>query len=153
MSTTATAADAELILRLYDLRRESVMREARKWIGSFSPASADDVLQVMRAVGTQENAYFRQVTSFWEMAASLVLHGTLNEALFIDNAGEMFFIFAKFYPFLTELRQKSGMNELLGKSETLINRCADGPERLKFFVQRIERMKQMREQAQAGKHV
>src|SRR5581483_3950410 len=117
----ATHADAELVLKLYDLRRESVMREARNFIAGFNPQSADEIVALVNVSGTKENAYFRQVTSFWEMAATLVLHGTLNEGLFLDVAGELFFIYAKFAPFLEEVRAKLEMPGFLAKSEEIIN--------------------------------
>ncbi len=71
-----STSEAELVLKLYDLRREEVMRKARNFIvGDFWPKSADDVLAVANAWGSEQNAYFRQVISFWEMAASLPLRG------------------------------------------------------------------------------
>ena len=87
----ATTADAQLILQFYDLRREAEMRKARNFIGSFSPKSFEDVMKVVGAFGNQENAWFRQVYSYWEMAASLVLRGAVNDTLFNDNSGEMYF--------------------------------------------------------------
>ena len=101
----ATTADAQLILQLYDLRREAEMRKARNFIGSFSPKSFEDVMKVVGAFGNQENAWFRQVYSYWEMAASLVLRGAVNDTLFNDNSGEMYFVFAKIKPFLKQLRE------------------------------------------------
>src|SRR5207302_1344892 len=109
MSTKPTPADAELILKLYDLRREAEMRKARNWwVGAFWPQNADEVAKIASALGTQENNWLRQVGGYWEMAASLVLHGALNEDLFLEGSfsGEMFFIFAKVRPFLKELREK-----------------------------------------------
>src|SRR6059058_847296 len=103
MSTKPTPADAELILKLYDLRREAEMRKARNWwVGAFWPQNADEVAKIASALGTQENNWLRQVGGYWEMAASLVLHGALNEDLFLEGSfsGEMFFIFAKVRPFL-----------------------------------------------------
>src|SRR5271154_6632728 len=110
MAKKPTAADAQLILQLYDLRREAEMRKARSWgLGEFWPQSADDVVKVAWAMGTQENNWLRQVGGYWSMAASFVLHGALSEELFIQPAvsGEMVFIFAKVQPFLEELREKS----------------------------------------------
>src|SRR5207237_4847370 len=97
MSTKPTAADAELILKLYDLRREAEMRKARNWwVGAFWPQNADEVAKIDSALGTQENNWLRQVGGYWEMAASLVLQGGLNVDLFMDGClrGEMLLIFA-----------------------------------------------------------
>jgi len=98
-----TAADAQLILRLYDLRREAEMRKARKWWSvTFWPESADDLFNVGMALGSQESGWARQVVGYWEIAASLVLNGALNEDLFMETSfcGEMFVMFAKVLPFL-----------------------------------------------------
>ena len=74
MAKKATAHDAKLILKLYDLRREAEMRKARNWFGAeFWPQSADEVMKVVNAFPSQENAWLRQVGGYWEMAASLVL--------------------------------------------------------------------------------
>src|ERR1700689_2870985 len=105
-----THADAQLILQLYDLRREAELRKARNWItGEFLPHSADDFMKVLYARGTDENAWLRQVTSYWDMVAGIVLHGGLHEDLFFSpgmGSNEMLFIFAKVYPFLKEIREK-----------------------------------------------
>jgi hypothetical protein len=109
MAKKATANDALVIMKLYDLRREAEMRKARNWfVVEFWPLSADDFLKVANAFPSQENSWIRQVGSYWDMAAALVLHGALNEELFLQPgcSGEMFFIFAKVQPFLKELRQK-----------------------------------------------
>ena len=84
-NSQATPADAELILKLYDLRREPVMREARKYVFDFAPQSIDDVMAVLGDFSSKENAYMRQVFGYWGMAASLVLRGALNEDLARDN--------------------------------------------------------------------
>jgi hypothetical protein len=143
----ATHQDAELILKLYDLRRETVMRQARTFIAGFNPQSADEVVQLIHASGTPENAYFRQATSFWEMAASMVLRGALHEGLFLDNAGEMFFIFAKFAPFLSEVREKINQPLFLAKSEAVINHTSDAQERLASTLARMKKMAERRSQA------
>ena len=106
-STLATTADAGLILKLYELRTEATMREARAWLnGQFFPQTAEEFFAVANARSSQENAWYRQVTSYWEMAAALVLHGALNADLFVDCNSEPFYIYAKFLPLLPEIRQK-----------------------------------------------
>ncbi len=81
MPKKPTAEDAQIIMRLYDLRREPEMRKARGWFAGFWPRNPDDVIQVINAVNPQENAWFRQVSGYWDMAASFVLRGALNEDL------------------------------------------------------------------------
>lgn len=94
---------ADLILKLYDLRREEVMRKARAWYTrEFHPQSAEDVVSVLRG---EHGAYFRMVTSYWEMAASFVTNGVIDWRMFMDaNPGEPINVFAKLYPYLEKLR-------------------------------------------------
>ena len=146
----ATAADAELVLKLYDLRREPVMREARKFISTFFPQSADDIMNIMNAMGTPENAYIRQVIGYWEMAASLVLRGALHEGLYLDNAQEMFFVFSKFAPHLAEVREKLGQPQAFARCEEVINHTSGGQQRLELMIER-QRVMAARYAAQAGR--
>ncbi len=151
MPKKPTPADATLILTLYDLRREAEIRKARNWwLADFWPESADDFIKVAQAVGTQENNWLRQVPGYWELAASLVLHGTVSEPLFLEPAfsGEMFFIFAKVHPFLKDLRAKMQSPHLLANVEKVITKSKAGRERLQFVEQRLAaRRKQMKEGA------
>jgi hypothetical protein len=104
----ATPADAEIILGLYKLRTETVMREARGWVcGEFWPASAEDVFAVISNSQHPHNAHLRQVLSYWEMAAAMVLHGAVSAELFVDCNNEGFFLLSKFSPFLDEIRIKN----------------------------------------------
>lgn len=130
MPKKPTSADAQLVLQLYDLRRESEMRKARAWFVGFWPANANDILEVVNNFGTQENAWFRQVTGYWDMAASLVLSGALNEDLFTDTNGEMWFVFSKLNPFLAEAREKLKRPQLLSRVEKLAKKSKIGRERL-----------------------
>jgi len=102
----ATAADAEICIKLFELRREAEMRKAREFvIFQFQPKSAEDVLKLMQSMGTHENAWLRQVFSYWEYAASLVIHDLVHPDLFIAWNGEMVVVYAKFAPFLKDIRQ------------------------------------------------
>jgi hypothetical protein len=94
MANQATYDDANLLLRLYELRREETMRKARQWFFSFSPNEPGQ-LQKVAERGSQENAYFRMVASYWDMAASFVTSGVLNEDLFVQNNGELLFVWEK----------------------------------------------------------
>jgi hypothetical protein len=100
---TSAYESVDLILKLYDLRREGVMRKARDWyIKEFHPRSAQDVVSVLRG---EHSAYFRMVTSYWEMAASFVNNGAIDWKMFMDaNPGEPVNVFVKLYPHLEELR-------------------------------------------------
>lgn len=136
--STPTTADAELILKLYDLRREAELRKARNWWLGFWPQSADEILKVGTALGTQENAWLRQVMGYWEMAASFVLHGVVSRELFMEGSfsGEMFFLFGKVEPFLKEVREKMQAPHMFGNVEKLIQTSAGGTERLKQVQER-----------------
>ena len=151
MPKKPTPADATVILKLYDLRREAEIRKARNWwLVDFWPDTADDVMKVAQAMGTQENNWFRQVAGYWELAASLVVHGTVNETLFLEPAfsGEMFLIFAKLHPFLKDVRERTQNPRMLANVEKIIKKTKAGQERLKGVEQRLAtRRKQMKEGA------
>ncbi len=84
----ATTSDAELILKLYDLRREAVCRKAREFFIGWTPASAEEVKMVASNFTRQDNAYIRQATTYWEMAFSIVNLGAIHDELFAKNCGE-----------------------------------------------------------------
>jgi hypothetical protein len=150
MSSTPTTADSELIVKLYDLRREAEIRKARNWWLGFWPESADDILKIATALGSQENAWLRQVGGYWEMAASFVLHGTLNRELFLEPSfsGEMFVIYGKVEPFVKEVRETMQSPNIFGNVEKLIATSPGAVGRLK---QTQERMAMIRKAAQPAK--
>jgi len=145
MAKKATAQDAALIMKLYDLRREPEMRKARHWFGAeFWPQSAEDFMKVVNSFPSQENAWVRQVGGYWDMAASFVLQGALNEALFLQpgSSGEMFFIFAKVYPYLKEFREKTNNPEAFANIEKVATGSKLARKRLERMSKNIEaRMK------------
>jgi hypothetical protein len=141
MPKKATAEQAQLILKLYELRREPEMRKARNWWTSeFWPKNADDFLKIAWAPGTPENNWLRQVSGYWGIATSFVLQGVLSDELFLvpGFSGEMFILFAKLHPFLGELREKLGDPEAYEDIETVVNRTKWGRERLKFLLKRMQ---------------
>jgi hypothetical protein len=147
MPKKPTTVDAQLILQLYDLRREAEMRKARAWwAGEFFPQSADDYLEVVGAIGTPENAWLRQVASYWGMVASFVVTGVLNEELFLKPgvSGEMFLIYAKVHPFIKELREKVNDPDAWKEIETAVTRTKWGRDRLQFMMKRVEQMRERR---------
>jgi hypothetical protein len=149
MAKKPTAADAELILKLYDLRRETEIRKARNWwVVTFWPQTADEFIKVANSLGTQENNWLRQVGGYWDMAAAMVLHGTLNSDLFLEGgvSGEMFFLYAKVQPILKELREKMQSPGLFANVEKVIMSSKAGRERLKAVSARVE----SRRKAMAG---
>jgi hypothetical protein len=111
---------ATLLIRLYELRREPTMREARNWFAlEFNPSSIDEVVQ---AVMGPNSGYFRMVTSYWEMAASFVLNGAIDEQMFNDAGGEQVGVFAKMEPFLSDYRTRIGAPQYLSQLEQVVMR-------------------------------
>jgi hypothetical protein len=135
MSTPYESAD--LLLRLYDMRREDTLRKARGWFGTFNPQSVQDIADVIKG---EHSAWFRMVTSYWDMAASLVNHGAIDASMFGDSNGEHIFIFAKLQPFLAEYRSMMGSPTYLAQVETLIMASPEGPARLEAVKRRIAAM-------------
>ncbi len=142
--TQATYQDAELVLKLYDLRREAVMRQARDFVAQFSPSTFEELMAVVGAFGTKENAYVRQVMGYWEMVASLIVHGTLNAALAQDTLGEMNFVYAKVQPFLKQMREKMVAPEFMQNLEKVVEGTPEGRERLKRVQARLAEFAKMR---------
>ena len=109
---------ATLIIRLYEMRREPTMREARAWFArEFHPQSVDDIFQTL---GSAHSGHFRMVTSYWDMASSFVLNGAIDEKMFNDANGEHIFIFAKIELLVAEYRIKSGNPNYLKSLETIV---------------------------------
>ena len=139
MAKKPTAADAQLILHLYELRRETEMRKARSWwAGSFWPETADDYVKVASAYSIPENAWLRQVISYWDMAAAFALRGAVHEDLFFDCCGEMWFTLSKISPILKEIRAKMRSPELFARMEKVATKSKAGRDRLKQLEARME---------------
>jgi hypothetical protein len=98
---TDKVKSAELILKLYDLRREAVMREARNWFFSFNPQSVEELQST--AMG-EHGGYFRMVTTYWDMACSFVNHGAIDPEMFTDATGEQVFVYVRLQPFIEQIR-------------------------------------------------
>lgn len=139
------AESADLILKLYDLRREPTMREARTWMGSFLPETAEELMNVMQ--NEQSSAYFRMVTSYWDMAASLVNHGAIDEEMFNDANGEHIFIFSKIEPFLDGIRQTINSPKYLANLEKLVMKMPDAKEMLAKRREMFKRFRDARMEA------
>ena len=120
---------ADLILKLYDLRREETMRKARNWVFTYNPTSAEDYMQTM--MDPEVGAYLRMVTSYWDMAASFVNHGAIDAEMFNDTQGEHMIVFAKIEPFLTELRELFQEPKAFYHLEKVIMDQPNGAEKLK----------------------
>jgi hypothetical protein len=143
-SRKPTHADAELALKLYDLRRESEMRKARNFFTvEFWPERAEDVMKHVQAFGAQENAWLRQVVGYWEMAASFVVQGVLHEQAFYDSCSEAYFLFAKVRPILKDLRVAMESPQFFGNLEKVVLGSKQGRERIEDLTRRIEKRRAM----------
>jgi hypothetical protein len=135
--------DAELLLRLYELRREEKLRRAREWfIRDFRPKTIEEFGQQCPA-GSENNAFFRMVISYWDMAASIVNHGLIKEEFFFENTAEFWIVWHKVKPLVPAMRLER-KNPLTWKNlETLASKYQDwmaksAPEALDTFRKRLE---------------
>ena len=139
---------ADLIMKLYELRREATMREARTWFAlSFNPDSADEVARTM---GGPNSAHFRMVTSYWDMAASFVNNGAIDEKMFTDANGEHLVVFAKVEPFLAEHRNRMGNQAFMANLEKLIMKQPNAKEGLATIRDRFRQIAAARPAGQAA---
>ena len=114
--------DADLILKLYDLRREKTMRDARQWFFTFNPQSPQDFMEVLTG---DKSGWYRMVISYWDMACSLVNNGAIDADMFNDANGEHMFVYSKLEPFLPALREEMGNPNFLGHLEKVVKECPE----------------------------
>jgi hypothetical protein len=135
---------AELVLKLYELRRESVMREARSYVGAeFMPQSVDELVDIVTA-GTTQNGFVLQVYGYWDMVAAFVSNGALDAQLVYDTCRELYFQYAKIQPYLTGFREKRNLPEFLISLERLIERSETGRRRLDVMRENLSVMADVR---------
>jgi hypothetical protein len=128
-------AEADLILKLYDLRREATMRQARDWFAiEFNPQSAADLKKTMF---TEHGGHLRMVISYWDMAAALVHNGAISQELFNDTNGEHFMVFSRIEPILNEVRAEFGP-QFLANLEKLVDATPGGRERSAMVRERMK---------------
>jgi hypothetical protein len=125
---------ATLLIRLYELRRDPKMRDARAWFITFSPSSLEDLMQ---ALSGPNSAYFRMVTSYWDMAASFVLNGAIDSKMFTDANGEHVIVYAKLEPFIAEYRAKMGNPAYYASLEQLVMQTPGAKDRLAAIRERF----------------
>lgn len=136
-------ADADLILKLYDLRRETVMRQARNWWFSFNPTSIQDVMTTMAG---ENSGYMRMVLSYWDMACAMVVNGAINEDLFNQTNGEHLVVFMKIEPVLQDLRAMFDNPEFLQSLETVVKRMPNIEARMASMRERFKQFAAMQQQ-------
>jgi hypothetical protein len=139
---TEAQGAAELILRLYELRREDELRRARDWFASqFFPQSPEEVLTAW--VGP-ESARYRMVTTYWEMASTLVNHGAIPEDMFHDANTEHVAIYLKLQPHLARLREMANYPSYMRQLERMVGRMPDFDERAAPMRAYLERKRRER---------
>ncbi|HCX31417.1 MAG TPA: hypothetical protein DHU55_16865 [Blastocatellia bacterium] len=133
--------DADLILKLYDLRREATMREARNWFFTFNPTSIQDVTEVLLG---EHSGHYRMVVSYWDMAAAMVNNGAIDEQLFNETNGEHMFVYAKIAPVIEEVRTMFGNPDFLRNLETLVKRIPNADEKITALRERVKKFAELR---------
>jgi hypothetical protein len=134
--------DAELLLRLYDLRREAKLRQAREWMArEFRAKSLEEFNQVCPP-GSEHNAFVRMVVSYWDMAASIVLHGLIKEEFFFENTSELWLTWERIKPVAVQMRGQNKNPFLWKNLETLAEKYAEwmskrAPEALASYRKRV----------------
>src|ERR1044072_6545511 len=139
--------DAELILKLYELRREKTMREARNWFFQFNPKGKEDFIDVLTS---DRSGLYRMVTSYWDMACSFVTIGALDAQMFNDANGEHFFVYAKLEPFLPALREEMGNQKLFSHLEKVIKDCPGYEDKLAMIWNRMQKLRALYQQRAAA---
>ncbi|HKP46663.1 MAG TPA: hypothetical protein VJT50_08690 [Pyrinomonadaceae bacterium] len=139
--------EADLILKLYDLRREATMRDARNWMFTFNPTTIQDVIEVMLS---EHSGHYRMVVSYWDMAAAMVNNGAIDEKLFNETNGEHLFVYSKISHLLPEIRNLFNNQEFLMNLEVLVKRIPDHEQRITNMRERMKRFAAMRAERAAN---
>lgn len=143
---SSPALEAELILNLYELRREAVMREARSYIGGeFMPKSAEEIVALV-SEGSRRSGFVLQVYGYWDMVAAFVLHGALSAGLVYDTCQEMYFQYAKIQPYLADFRLQMNLPEFLISIERVAEGSAAGRSRLTTMRRNLSAIADVRAQ-------
>jgi hypothetical protein len=133
--------DADLILKLYDLRREATMREARNWFFTFNPTSMQDVIEALLG---EHSGHYRMVVSYWDMAAAMVNNGAIDEQLFNETNGEHMFVYAKIAPVIEEIRTSFANPDFLQNLEKLVKRIPNVDEKIAALRGRMKKFADLR---------
>ena len=132
--------DAEIVIKLYELRREDVMRDARKAIGKLVPRSFEELQEFIKP-DTPTNPQWRQVTTYWEMAYGMVKHGVLHADFMLEcNGAEGLFVLARVEPYLEQLRAQYGPHTL-ANTEWVARNTDAGKRFFELFRARVERLR------------
>jgi len=139
---------AQLNLKLFELRREPVLREARAWVTrDFNPESFEEMMTELQG---QHNTWFRMVYGYWDMAASLVTMGAIDPEAFRAAHSEIIAAFAKIHPFLEEIRQSIGEPLIFQHMETVVMASPDAEATMERRRTRLRSMAKARKENAAG---
>jgi hypothetical protein len=120
VKTKKALEQAELILKLYEIRRETALRSSRDYVGGeFMPKSVEDFVSLVKD-GGKPSGHILQVYGYWDMVAAFVVHGALDEELIFDTCQEMYFQFEKIQPYLAGFREQMKLPEFLRSMETVV---------------------------------
>jgi hypothetical protein len=143
MQSKPSYDDANLVLKLYDMRREERLRKARAWFAAnFKGVATIEQFQKTCPPGTDENASFRMTTTYWDMAASFVTAGVLNEALFYESGRELLLVWERARDYVGAFRQANNDATYLKNLETVglsfgTRFRTASPEGYEAFVKRV----------------
>ena len=132
--------DANLVIKLYELRRESVMRQSRDTIARWYPRSWEEFIAITEP-GHPSNAAWRQVGSYWEMAYGFAKHGIVQPDFLAENATEGLFLFAKVQPYLERFRQEVSPTAFQNV-EWLLGASATARQRFELVKTRVQKLAQ-----------
>ncbi len=130
--------DAELVIKLYELRREPVLREARKAINAWIPKSQEDFMKIM-SPDHPDNAAFRQVSGYWDMVFGMARHGVIHPEFLMENSGEGLWFYARVERYVDELR-KTRSPRLYLNAQWVAENTDFGKELMPLYRTRIETM-------------
>lgn len=135
--------DADLLLRVYDLRREPVLRQAREALRKdYWPKSAEEALAVIRGDHPLNTAY-RQAGTYWEMVYGMVRHGLVNAGFFLETNGEGLFLYAKVEPYVAEMRRQT-TPLVFRNTEWVATECPEGKQLFEVLRARVKKLAEAR---------
>jgi hypothetical protein len=130
--------DAELLLQVYDLRRETSLREARTAInGEFWPVTYDDIVAILK-LDHPLNAFWRQASTYWEMVYGIARHGIVHPEYWMESNGEGLLLFAKVSPWLADLRRDANPASFR-HAEWVATQTAEGRRIFQVFRTRVDK--------------
>jgi len=148
----ATYEQGNLQIKLFDLRREAKLRQARDWFQKNYIANSFQEAMKVAPMGTEAGAFFMMVVSYWEQVAAYLNHGLLHEDLLFETTGEFFFVWERVKPSIAEGRKVfsnpqfvSNLEKMAAKYEAWANRHAPGS------VDAMRQMMKQMGQQQSGK--